>query len=164
MLSGMIKTAIVITVSDRSFRKERDDLSGPAVVEALRSAGFEVVSTQLLPDDQKQISSALRLSADRDRVHLAVTTGGTGVAKRDVTPEATMAVVERLVPGIAELMRSEGLKSTPLSPLSRAVCGIRGNTLLLNLPGSPKGAIESLRAVLPLVDHAIELMAGNAPH
>ena len=164
MLSGMIKTAVVITVSDRSFRKEREDLSGPAVAEALRAAGFEIVSTQLLPDDQKQISSALRLCADRDQVHLAITTGGTGVAKRDVTPEATMAVTDRLVPGIAEVMRSEGLKSTPLSPLSRAVCGIRGNTLLLNLPGSPKGAVESLRAVLPLVEHAIDLIAGNSPH
>ena len=160
----MRKTAIVITVSDRSFRKEREDLSGPAVVELLRSSGYEIVSTQLLPDDQKQISSALRLTADRDRVHLAVTTGGTGVAKRDVTPEATMAVTERMVPGVAEFMRNEGLKSTPLSPLSRAVCGIRGGTLLLNLPGSPKGAVESLKAVLPLVEHAIELLAGDAPH
>lgn len=164
MLSSMRKLAVVITVSDRSFHKEREDLSGPAVVEVLRSSGYDVVSTQVVPDDQKQISSALRLSADRDHVHLAVTTGGTGVAKRDVTPEATMAVAERLVPGVAELMRSEGLKSTPLSPLSRAVCGIRGATLLLNLPGSPNGAVESLRAVLHLVNHAIDLLAGDTPH
>jgi molybdenum cofactor synthesis domain-containing protein len=97
-------------------------------------------------------------------VGLIVTTGGTGIAKRDVTPEATAAVCERLIPGIPELMRSEGLKQTPRSPLSRALCGTRGSTLLLNLPGSPNGAVESLRTVLPLVIHAMELLAGNTEH
>ncbi|ABF43649.1 molybdopterin adenylyltransferase [Candidatus Koribacter versatilis Ellin345] len=160
----MNKTASVITVSDRSFRREREDLSGPAVAQMLRDAGFTIKSTQVLPDDQKQISSALRLCADRDHVSLAVTTGGTGVAKRDLTPEATMAICDKIIPGVAEVMRSEGLKKTPMSPLSRAVCGIRGSTLILNLPGSPSGAVESLSAVMPLLQHAIELLAGNTEH
>jgi molybdopterin adenylyltransferase len=160
----MNKTATVITVSDRSFRKEREDLSGPAVAQALRDAGFTIKSTVVLPDDQKQISSALRLCADRDQVSLAVTTGGTGVAKRDLTPEATMAICEKLLPGVAEVMRSEGLKKTPMAPLSRGVCGTRGTTLILNLPGNPNGAVDSLAAVMPLVLHAVELLAGNTEH
>ena len=157
-------TAAVITVSDRSFRKEREDLSGPAVAKVLSDAGVGVKSTVIVPDDQKQISSILRLCADRDHLSLAVTTGGTGVAKRDVTPEATVAICDKLIPGIAELMRSEGLKKTPLSPLSRAVCGTRGTTLILNLPGNPNGAVESLTSVMPLIMHAIELLAGNTEH
>lgn len=160
----MQKTAVVITVSDRSFRREREDLSGPAVVQALQAAGFEIKSTQIVPDDLKQISSALRLAADRDHVSLAITTGGTGVAKRDVTPEATVAICEKLIPGIAEVMRSEGLKQTPMAPLSRSVCGSRGATLIVNLPGSPKGAVASLQSVLPLLLHAIDLLAGNTDH
>ena len=158
----MHKSAVVITVSDRSFRREREDLSGPAVTKALRAAGFDVVATEVVPDDTEHISSALL--RHMDRASLVVTTGGTGVAHRDVTPEATTSVCERLIPGIAEVMRSEGLKQTPLSPLSRAVCGTRGTTLILNLPGNPKGAAASLASVMNLVVHAMELLAGNTDH
>lgn len=158
----MKKTAAVITVSDRSHRGERADTSGPAVAQVLREAGFDVRLQEIVPDDQKQVSSVLRLQADR--AALIVTTGGTGVAKRDVTPDATAAVCDRLVPGIPELMRSEGLKKTPMAPLSRAVCGTRGSTLILNLPGNPNGAVESLQAVMPLLMHALELLAGKTDH
>jgi len=158
----MPKTAAVITVSDRSFRKERPDLSGPAIVDVLRTAGFEIKGQEIIPDDLKRISSALRLYAEK--VSLIITTGGTGVAKRDVTPEATMAACDRFVPGIPEFMRSEGLKKTPMAPLSRAICGIRGNALILNLPGNPEGAIDSLNTALPLLLHALELLAGKTDH
>jgi molybdopterin adenylyltransferase len=139
----MSKRAAVITVSDRSFRGEREDLSGPAVALALREAGFESVGVELVPDDSEMIQAALLRHASH--AALVVTTGGTGVATRDVTPEATIAVCERMVPGIVEYMRAEGLKTTSLAPLSRAVCGIHGATLILNLPGNPKGAVESLQ-------------------
>jgi molybdopterin adenylyltransferase len=158
----MTKTAAVITVSDRSHRGEREDLSGPAVVQALREAGFEISGSEVVPDNTQTIRASLRRQVEHAR--LVVTTGGTGVAARDVTPEATTAVCERMIPGIPEVMRNEGLKQTPLSPLSRAVCGVRGSTLILNLPGNPKGAVESLRSVLPLLLHALELLAGNTEH
>lgn len=158
----MKKTAVVITVSDRSARGEREDLSGPAVISVLREMGFELLAKEVVPDDQKRIGSLLRLYAEK--AALIVTTGGTGIAKRDFTPEATMAVCERLIPGIPEVMRAEGMKKNPRAPLSRAVCGTRGAALLLNLPGSPTGAVESLQAVLPLVMHALELLAGNTEH
>jgi molybdopterin adenylyltransferase len=158
----MKKTAAVITVSDRSHRGERPDLSGPAVVQVLQKAGFENSEIEVVPDEQEKISAALLRFANR--VGLVVTTGGTGIAKRDVTPEATTAVCDRLIPGIAETMRSEGLKKAAMAPLSRAVCGTRGATLLLNLPGNPKGAVDSLHAVLPLLLHAMELLAGNTEH
>ncbi|HEY3930609.1 MAG TPA: MogA/MoaB family molybdenum cofactor biosynthesis protein [Candidatus Koribacter sp.] len=158
----MQKTVAVITVSDRSFRKERPDLSGPAIIEILRNAGFEIKGQEIIPDDLKRISSALRLYAEK--VALVITTGGTGVAKRDFTPEATLATCDRLIPGIPEFMRAEGLKKTPMAPLSRAVCGTRGNALVLNLPGNPTGAAESLNAVLPMLLHALELLAGKTDH
>lgn len=158
----MNKTAEVITVSDRSHRGQREDLSGPAVAQALQQAGFEIVGTEVVADEREKIRVLLERYVER--AALVVTTGGTGVAKRDVTPEATEDVCERLIPGIPELMRSEGLKKTPLSPLSRAVCGVRGSTLLLNLPGNPKGAVDSLQAVFLLVVHAMELLAGKTDH
>jgi molybdenum cofactor synthesis domain-containing protein len=158
----MQKTAVVITVSDRSYRGERQDLSGPAVEHALREAGFEVLGVEIVPDDQEQISAALARCTER--AALAVTTGGTGVAKRDVTPEATIAICERLIPGIPEVMRSEGRKKNAMAPLSRGVCGTRGSCLVLNLPGSPTGAVESLNAVLPLVLHAMQLLGGDTEH
>jgi molybdopterin adenylyltransferase len=158
----MQKTVAVITVSDRSYRGEREDLSGPAVGLALREHGFEVIGVEIVPDEQEQLGKALRRYVDR--AALVVTTGGTGVAKRDITPEATAAICDRLIPGIPEVMRAEGRTKNAMAPLSRGVCGTRGTTLFLNVPGSPKGAVESLAAVLPLVLHALQLLAGNTDH
>jgi molybdopterin adenylyltransferase len=158
----MKKTAAVITVSDRSHRGEREDVSGPEVAKALRKAGFEITGSEIVPDEKEKIRVMLERYVER--AALVVTTGGTGVAKRDVTPEATEEVCDRMIPGIPEFMRSEGLKKTAMSPLSRAVCGVRGSTLLLNLPGNPNGAVDSLQTVLPLVLHAMELLAGHTEH
>lgn len=153
--------ATVITVSDRSFRGEREDLSGPAVRRVLEEAGM-LCDSVLVPDEPQQIAAAIRTAASTSA--LAVTTGGTGLAPRDVTPEATLEVCERLVPGLAERMRSEGLRHTPYAPLSRGVCGTLGRTLVLNLPGSPAGAEDSLRTVLHLLPHALGLLSGDTRH
>jgi molybdopterin adenylyltransferase len=155
-------TAAVLTISDSSARGERDDLSGPAVVKCLTRHGFSVVATEIIPDEQAGIQNALALLTSE--VRLIVTTGGTGIAPRDVTPEATRAVCERLLEGVAERMRAEGVKKTPLAALSRGVCGTRGKSLILNLPGSPQGAVESLEAVVGLLPHALQLLAGNTRH
>lgn len=155
-------TAAVVTVSDSCARGEREDLSGPGVAEVLTQSGFRVVATRIVQDDSMQVQNAL--------VHLAlearfiVTTGGTGIALRDVTPEATEAICDRLIEGVGERMRSEGLKKTPFAALSRGVCGVRGKTLILNLPGSPAGAVESLRAVVELIPHALDLLDGKTEH
>lgn len=155
-------SAAVITVSDSCARGQRVDASGPAVAALLEKSGFRVVAKQIVQDDSMQIQNAL--------VHLAldarfiVTTGGTGIAERDVTPEATEAICERVIDGVAERMRSEGYKETPFAALSRGVCGVRGKTLILNLPGSPTGAVESLQAVLELVPHALNLLDGKTEH
>ena len=151
-------TAGVITVSDKGSAGERKDLSGPAVREALETAGFQVVHTAIVPDIQSKIEAELILCADVLKLPLAVTTGGTGFAPRDVTPEATLAVVERRVPGIPEAMRSESLKSTNRAMLSRCEAGLRGGTLIINLPGSPKAALENLAAVLPALEHGLEML------
>jgi len=153
--------ATVITVSDSSFAGRREDLSGPRVRKVLEAAGF-TVDQRLVPDDVEAIASVLRESAGE--AQLVVTTGGTGLAERDVTPEATLSICTRLVPGLAERMRSEGAKKTPLAALSRGVCGILNRTLVINLPGSPSGAQESLETVLPLLPHALELLAGHTDH
>jgi molybdopterin adenylyltransferase len=155
-------TAAVLTVSDSSARGERSDLSGPAVAEALRKAGFEVVATEIISDDQIPIQQAITQLAGRAR--LVVTTGGTGIAKRDVTPEATRAVCERLLEGVAEKMRIEGAKKTPFAALSRGICGVRGESVILNVPGSPAGAVDSLKAVIDLMPHALRLLSGNTTH
>ena len=158
----MTKTAAVLTVSDSSTRGERPDLSGPAVAELLRHNGFDVTRHETVPDEQATIESALvDLS---DQVQLIVTTGGTGISERDVTPEATLAVCSRLVEGIPEKMRAAGLEHTPYSILSRGLCGIRGRTLILNLPGSPSGAEQSLQAVIEILPHAVDLLAGKTDH
>ncbi|HEY1677891.1 MAG TPA: MogA/MoaB family molybdenum cofactor biosynthesis protein [Candidatus Sulfotelmatobacter sp.] len=155
-------TAAVITVSDSCARGEREDLSGPAVTQALEALGFLIKAREVVPDEKIKIHNLLiKLSGE---VQLVVTTGGTGIALRDVTPEATMAICDRLLDGVPEKMRSEGSKKTPFAALSRAVCGTRGRTLILNLPGSPKGAVESLQAVAELIPHAIELLGGNTEH
>jgi len=155
-------TAAVLTVSDSSARGERADLSGPAVAQALRGHKFQIVTTEVVADEQPAIRKALiRLVAN---AHLVVTTGGTGVAARDVTPEATRAVCRRLVEGIPERMRSEGAKKTPFAALSRGLCGVRGKSLILNLPGSPKGAVESLESVVEILPHVLQLLDGNTRH
>jgi len=155
-------TAAVLTVSDSSARGEREDLSGPAVAETLNKRNFAVVETRVVADSRAAIQKMLiRLSG---KARLVVTTGGTGIAKRDVTPEATRAVCKRLLEGVAERMRSEGAKKTPFAALSRGVCGVRGKSLILNLPGSPKGAVESLESVIDLLPHALQLLSGNTKH
>ena len=155
-------TAAVITVSDSCARGERKDLYGPAVAELLKKSGFRVVATQIVQDDSMQIQNALvHLALE---VRLIVTTGGTGIAPRDVTPEATEAICDRLLDGVAERMRLEGAKKTKFAALSRGVCGVREKTLILNLPGSPSGAVESLEAVLDLIPHALNLLDGKTEH
>ncbi len=155
-------TAAVITVSDSCAQGERTDLSGPAVTEVLRQRNFAVVGSEIVPDDQVAIRKAILYWVGEAR--LVVTTGGTGVAERDVTPEATRVVCERLIEGVAERMRSEGVKKTPLAALSRGVCGIRGKSVVLNLPGSPAGAVESLQSVIDVLPHALQLLSGNTLH
>ena len=155
-------TAAVITVSDSCARGEREDLSGPAVAQLLHKLHFSVTARDVVPDDSIQIQNLLiRLARE---VRFVVTTGGTGIAARDVTPDATMAVCDRILEGVAERMRSEGTKKTQFAALSRGICGVRGRALILNLPGSPSAAVESLEAVAGLVPHAIELLSGNTEH
>jgi molybdenum cofactor synthesis domain-containing protein len=151
----------VVTVSDSAAAGKREDVSGPAVVKELADR-FEIARTEIIPDNETRIAALLRRLAKE--CDLIVTTGGTGIAERDVTPEATRAVCSRLVEGIAERMRAEGVKQTPLAALSRGVCGICGRALILNLPGSPKGAVESLRAVMEALPHAVELLQGKTEH
>jgi molybdenum cofactor synthesis domain-containing protein len=157
-----VNTAAVLTISDSSFERRRDDASGPAVVRLLESAGFRVVHTSILPDEKDLI--AARLIECSEVARLVITTGGTGIAPRDVTPEATRSVAERLVDGIPEKMRLDGARNTPLAALSRGICAVRGKALLLNLPGSPGAATESLQAVLEILPHALELLSGNTSH
>jgi molybdopterin adenylyltransferase len=156
------KTAAVLTISDSSYLGKRKDLSGPMIVRELEAAGFKVIHASVLPDEKDAI--ATRLIECSERARLVVTTGGTGIAIRDVTPEATLAVIERRIAGIEEKMRLEGAKKTPFAALSRGICGTRGKTLLLNLPGSPTAAVESLQAVIEILPHALELLDGKTDH
>ena len=153
-------TARVITVSDRSYRGERADGGGPLVRQLLTDAGYDVDEIVIVPDEQDQIQDALIAAAEAD-VALIVTTGGTGFSSRDVTPEATIAVCQRLTPGIPEAMRSASMAITPRAMLSRAAAGIRDRSLIINLPGSPKGAKENLEAVLPALSHGLEMLRGG---
>ena len=155
-------TAAVLTVSDSSSRGEREDLGGPAVVSALEKHKFHVIAREVVPDEQATIQDALLRLAGKAR--FIVTTGGTGVAPRDVTPEATRSVCDRLIEGIAERMRAEGAKSTKFAALSRSVCGVRGESVILNLPGKPSGAVESLEGVIDLIPHVLRLIAGDTQH
>lgn len=155
-------TAAVLTVSDSSSRGERADLGGPLVAAALEERKFRVVAREVVPDDQTAIADAIKRLCERAR--FVVTTGGTGIAPRDVTPEATRAVCDRLLEGVAERMRAEGVKTTKFASLSRAVCGVRGPSVILNLPGKPSGAVESLEAVIELIPHALQLLSGDTKH
>jgi len=150
----------VITVSDSSAQGIRPDKSGPAVAERCRALGWDVASAEVLSDDRAGLEARLAALADSDSFDVVVTTGGTGVGPRDSTPEATMAVCAKLVPGLGEVMRAKGREKTTRAVLSRAVAGVRGRTLIVNLPGSPKGAVDSLDAVADVLPHSIEALRG----
>ena len=156
--------AAVLTVSDSVHAGTRVDRSGPAVRDRLEQLGWRVSVLEVVPDERNLISARLAALADAGQLAAIFTTGGTGVGPRDITPEATRAVIEREIPGLGELMRAQGLKHTPLAALSRAIAGTRGSVLMVNLPGSPKGAIESLGAIVDLVPHLLELLSGHTEH
>ena len=156
----MIKAAI-LTVSDSCSKGKREDISGQTIADILSKNGFEVCEKKIVADDKEKITSELVYFSDDVDVGVLFTTGGTGLGPRDVTPEATIAVCEKMVPGLGELMRLKGLEKTPNSILSRSAAGIRGNTLIINLPGSPKAVRESLEAILHILPHAIEMMHGG---
>ena len=156
-----MRRAAILTISDRGYLGEREDRSGPAVKEILLKAGFSIVLLEILPDDQNIIAERLHQLADESCLDLVVTTGGTGVSPKDVTPDATLAVIQRQVPGMAESMRFASLAKTPHAMLSRAVAGIRNQTLIINLPGSAKGARENLEVVLPALEHALDKIQGD---
>ncbi len=148
----------ILTVSDRSARGERPDESGPALVEMVKHQGWVVIRQSVLPDDLNMLRELLESWSDRDDVDVILTTGGTGFSPRDVTPEATRAVIERDAPGLAEAMRVASAAKSPHAMLSRAVAGIRGGVLIINLPGSPKAAVENFQVVIPALDHAVKLL------
>jgi molybdopterin adenylyltransferase len=153
--------AAILTVSDRAAAGERADGSGPALAEAVRAAGGTVLATRLVADDAPAIAEALTRLADDEHAPLILTTGGTGFAPRDVTPEATRSVIEREAPGLAEHARAATSRITPFAVLSRGIAGIRGGTLIVNLPGSPKGAVETFEALAPVLPHALSVLAGG---
>ena len=148
----------ILTISDRSSRGERPDLSGPALVELVKVQGWQVIRSAIVPDDLDNLRETLSSWADGGGMDVLITTGGTGFAPRDITPEATRLVIDREAPGLVEAMRSESMKKTPHSMLSRSVAGIRGRVIIINLPGNPNGAVESLKVVLPVLVHAVELL------
>ena len=158
-----VSSARVITVSDGVSAQTREDESGRALVRILKNAGFEVMEPVVVPDDEQRIAGAIVAAAEHG-ADVVVTTGGTGLGPRDVTPQATSSVIDFEVPGLGEAMRRAGAASTPLAALSRAMAGVRGHTLIINVPGSPRGAAESLEAVLPALAHAIRLLHGNTSH
>jgi molybdopterin adenylyltransferase len=154
-------TACIITVSDKGSQGKREDLSGPAIAEMLAGAAIVVKHTLIIPDEIDQIQKSIINFADVEKVDLILTTGGTGISPRDLTPDATLEVIDKQVPGMAEAMRHQSMMVTPHAMISRAVAGIRGKCLIINLPGSPKGAKENLAVVLPALKHAIEKIKGD---
>ena len=157
-----MKRAAIITASDSGYRGEREDLSGPAIKEILEREGYEVISMDILPDDQVMLAGKLQEIADSEKAELILTTGGTGFSERDVTPEATEEVIERKVPGIPEAIRAYSMTITKRAMLSRATAGIRGKTLIVNLPGSPKAVRESLEYIIDTLAHVLEILSGEA--
>ena len=157
-----MKRAAIITASDSGYRGEREDLSGPAIKEILEREGYEVMSMDILPDDQVMLAGKLQEIADSEKAELILTTGGTGFSERDVTPEATEEVIERKVPGIPEAIRAYSMTITKRAMLSRATAGIRGKTLIVNLPGSPKAVRESLEYIIDALAHGLEILSGEA--
>jgi molybdenum cofactor synthesis domain-containing protein len=162
--SNVLIKAIAITVSDRCARGEAEDVSGEVLVECLQAADAQVIEKIVVSDDFPALAEVLKTNADRADVNLIVTTGGTGFAPRDTTPEATLQIIDREAAGLAEAMRFESLKKTPTAMLSRGVCGIRGNCLIINLPGAPAAVRECFAVIQPVLTHAINLLAGNTKH
>ena len=158
----IMKRAAIITVSDSGYRGEREDKSGPVIREILEKEGYQITFTELLPDDRAMIAGKLQEIADSGSTDLILTTGGTGFSQRDVTPEATEEVIQRRVPGIPEAMRAYSMTITKRAMLSRATAGIRGTTLIINLPGSPKAVRESLEYIIGALDHGLEILSGEA--
>ena len=157
-------SAAVLTASDACARGEREDTSGATLVQLLTNLGAEIVATKIVSDDLDPLAQLLAEFADRDDVNLIITTGGTGLGPRDNTPEATQRVIEREAPGIAEAIRAESLKVTPMAMISRGVAGVRSGTLIINLPGSPKAVKESFAVIAPVLPHALDLLAGRTAH
>ncbi len=157
-----MKRAAIITASDSGYRGEREDLSGPVIKEILEREGYEVISMDILPDDQVMLAGKMQEIADSEKAELILTTGGTGFSERDVIPEATEEVIERKVPGIPEAIRAYSMTITKRAMLSRATAGIRGKTLIINLPGSPKAVRESLEYIIDALAHGLEILSGEA--
>ena len=156
----MFKVAI-LTISDRGFKGEREDSSGPLIREMVKALPAAVIHYEVIPDEKEVIIKALKKSADHLKADLILTTGGTGLSPRDVTPDATLKVIGKEVPGFSEAMRAESLKKTPHAMISRAICGIRGSSLIVNLPGSPKSVKENLSVILPALPHALSKLKGD---